>query len=581
VISDFARGNSLGPKLNTFVSITKKSSAYLKLWTAALAFLLCGQVAASAAIPRGFLLTLATDQITLLLMSSAVLVFLANARTAVSQTRAFWLLAASSWGLTLVAQSLWMYFDLVIRREVPNPFVGDILLFLSNVPFLAALLLQPNAEPSPNAKQQNSLDFALLLLWWLFLFLFFVVPWQFVSLDESRYGANFNLLNALMDVVLLSAITFSWWHSSATWRRIFAGFFVAQLLNALTAYWSNTAITRHDYFPGSWYDVSYAVALGSFSIVGLFALRAKTASVSSGKARAEFPFASLGMMSVLSIPAFGAWAAVQHDVPLAVSRFREFATLGMVTVMALLVFTKTRQLAAQLTSANQVLHKASTTDFLTGVRNRRFFDLIVSGEESQTLRAFTPSSRLRRGDLILYMVDIDDFKEVNDCFGHEMGDKVLIEVARRIQSLIRAADVLVRWGGDEFLIVSRDSNRDDAAGFALRILDAFRQLVEADDAATTVNVSIGWAAFPWLAEDPDAVSLEAVLGLADRALYDAKTGGKNRAVGVSALNDRKSFVVKTDIHSTPAYTTQTVCQSTSSRESQLSIFAKSDAVMGL
>jgi hypothetical protein len=139
----------------------------LKLWSGVLALLVCGQLAATVLVPRGFFLTLVTDVITVLLMSSALFVFLTNAKATSSQTTKFWTLVAACWAITAVGQILWMYFDLVLRKEVPNPFVGDILLFLSNVPFLAALFLQPNLSPPKGPKQQKYVDFALLLLWWL------------------------------------------------------------------------------------------------------------------------------------------------------------------------------------------------------------------------------------------------------------------------------------------------------------------------------------------------------------------------------------------------------------------------------
>jgi diguanylate cyclase (GGDEF)-like protein len=558
---DHGYDNGLSHVANLALAVRRsKPNAHVSLWAAAIVLLLAGQLTASLLVPRGFLLTLATDVIALLLMCSAVFVFLANARATIAQTRVFWTLAASSWGITLVGQALWMYFDVVLRREAPNPFVGDVLLFLSNVPFLAALLLQPNLDRPGGAKQKKSLDFVLLLLWWLYLYLFYVIPWQYISPNEARYGSNYNFLSALMDVVLLSTIAFSWWHSSGGWRWIFASFFAAQLLNGLTAYWSNKAIERHLYFPGSWYDVPYAVALASFTMVGLVGLAAKSTSLVPTKPRAELPFAGLGMASVLSIPVLGAWAALHREASPDVALFRQLATLSTVSVMALLVFAKKQQLAAQLTQANQVLQEASTTDFLTGVRNRRFFDLIISGEVSQILRSRTSPSRLPAGDLVLYMMDLDDFKEINDEYGHEMGDRILIEVAQRIRALIRSSDVLIRWGGDEFLIVSPDSTRAGAAGFALRILNAFAKPIETDSVPISLNISIGWAAFPWFPEDPDRVPVEAVLGLADRALYEAKEGGKNRVVGPGPRTDGKSFDVAAGSNPVPAYSVETICQ---------------------
>jgi diguanylate cyclase (GGDEF)-like protein len=133
------------------------------------------------------------------------------------------------------------------------------------------------------------------------------------------------------------------------------------------------------------------------------------------------------------------------------------------------------------------------------------------------------------------MVDLDDFKEVNDRYGHGTGDQVLLEVTKRINSVIRSSDVLVRWGGDEFLIVSRYSNRAEAAAFASRILFVVGHRgpgVANADIDFRQTCSIGWAAFPWDPGEPDAVPLEAVLGLADRGVFEAKASGKNRAIGV-------------------------------------------------
>ena len=149
-----------------------------------------GQLAATILVPRSFSLTLINDLIEFLLIASALLVFLVNASVAPKQTRLFWLLLAACWGVTIVAQAMWMYFDLVLRKEVPNLFGGDILLFLSNIPFLAALLLQPHLDPVKGHKSKGTVDFLLLLLWWLYLYLFFVIPWQYVVVDEARNGVE-------------------------------------------------------------------------------------------------------------------------------------------------------------------------------------------------------------------------------------------------------------------------------------------------------------------------------------------------------------------------------------------------------
>jgi len=262
------------------------------------------------------------------------------------------------------------------------------------------------------------------------------------------------------------------------------------------------------------------------------------------------------------LPVMGAWAVLNRNSPSPVTQFRELVTRGIMLVMTFLVFAKQHRLRMDLAKANQVLQEASATDPLTGARNRRFFDTTIAGDANHALRSYQVQE-LRVSDLIFYMVDLDDFKEVNDRYGHGVGDKVLLEVTRRINSVIRSSDVLVRWGGDEFLIVSRYSNRAEAAAFALRILSAVGNRESDVASAAGINLrqtcSIGWAAFPWDAGEPNAVPLEAVLGLADRGVFEAKTFGKNRAIGVLPSDKGRKLLFVTAGDRVSTYCVQTVC----------------------
>lgn len=192
--------------------------------------------------------------------------------------------------------------------------------------------------------------------------------------------------------------------------------------------------------------------------------------------------------------------------------------------------------SAELERLNQELREASLTDPLTGTRNRRFFQVTIEGDTRQAIRSYLmDKSEGRNRDLIFYIIDADLFKEVNDVYGHAAGDELLSEMTRRIQSAIRMSDVLVRWGGEEFLVVSRYTERSEATTLASRILHMVgNQPFQLKHAGMSVRrtCSIGWAAFPWFCAAPDAVSYEAVVELADQALYAAKQAGRNRAVGM-------------------------------------------------
>ena len=140
----------------------------------------------------------------------------------------------------------------------------------------------------------------------------------------------------------------------------------------------------------------------------------------------------------------------------------------------------------------------------------------------------------RSADLIFYFLDVDHFKQLNDRAGHAAGDQVLVEIAGRLREAVRDTDAVLRWGGEEFLIVSRWTDRRTGEVLAERLLDAVAGAPFAigPGAGARVTCSVGWAPYPWRLESPEAVHYEQVMSLADRALYLAKREGRNRAVGV-------------------------------------------------
>jgi diguanylate cyclase (GGDEF)-like protein len=201
----------------------------------------------------------------------------------------------------------------------------------------------------------------------------------------------------------------------------------------------------------------------------------------------------------------------------------------------------------ELARTNQELKEASLTDPLTGTRNRRFFDLIIPSDVNQAVRTYSPPLSLSGGrnrDLVLYLIDIDHFKEINDDYGHAAGDRMLVDISARISSVMRQTDVLIRWGGEEFLLVSRAAERSEAAQLAVRVLNSVGgEVFDLPGVAHPVfrTCSVGWAPFPWFEDRPDLVDYETILKMADRALYRAKSLGRNRAFGVVPVGSSNDF----------------------------------------
>lgn len=199
----------------------------------------------------------------------------------------------------------------------------------------------------------------------------------------------------------------------------------------------------------------------------------------------------------------------------------------------------------ELKAANEALRNQSLTDPLTGLRNRRYLGVCMPEDIAQVVRTHRNLTRGQRDrtflniDLVFLMVDVDHFKSVNDQHGHHAGDMVLQQLADILRRATRDTDTVVRWGGEEFLIVARNASRGDSTVLAERI----RTFVEehafdiGGDAPIRRTCSIGYAFYPFLVDPPEAFSWEQVVDLADHCLYAAKRGGRNAWVGISPADD--------------------------------------------
>lgn len=171
---------------------------------------------------------------------------------------------------------------------------------------------------------------------------------------------------------------------------------------------------------------------------------------------------------------------------------------------------------AALEFANERLREASLTDPLTGLGNRRCLREVVTGLISAQ---GDPPERF-----VLMVVDLDHLKPINDQHGHDGGDRVLVAVADILRGMCRASDRIVRWGGDEFVVLCRSADIDSAAVLAERIRSAVANKIfqVGDGTVARTSCSIGFAPHPFVAAAPDRLSWEQSLALADAALYRAK-----------------------------------------------------------
>jgi diguanylate cyclase (GGDEF)-like protein len=184
----------------------------------------------------------------------------------------------------------------------------------------------------------------------------------------------------------------------------------------------------------------------------------------------------------------------------------------------------------ELRDAYARIEEASLTDALTGLRNRRFIQQAVDADAAAVRRLHAGGEgQSGRSDLVFLLLDIDHFKQVNDVHGHAAGDAVLVQVAEILRGLFRTGDHVARWGGEEFLVVARFSDRQRGAELAekIRAAVAAHTFRLPGGAELKKTCSIGYAAYP---NDRDAESWQAAIDIADAGLYRAKREGRNRAV---------------------------------------------------
>ncbi|MCZ6508738.1 MAG: diguanylate cyclase, partial [Acidobacteria bacterium] len=191
---------------------------------------------------------------------------------------------------------------------------------------------------------------------------------------------------------------------------------------------------------------------------------------------------------------------------------------------------------AKLRYANELLEVASVTDSLTGVRNRRFLLTTIEQDIALVDRSLAndPDDTRQDSAFVFILFDLDGFKEINDSYGHSAGDLVLFQIRDLLNQACRSSDTLIRWGGDEFLIVAREATRAHVEALAERIRQSVADHLFdiGTSAPVQLTCSLGFACYPFVPSSFRLYSWEEVIDIADRALYVAKRHGPNMWAGI-------------------------------------------------
>ena len=320
-----------------------------RLWSVAVIGCLTALVLAAMVLPQSFLLTAFSDLIQCLLLLSGTISFAPRVLRSQGRMRLFWALMTLGIAFWLSYQLMWTYFEVLMRQDVPDLFSGDIVLFLHIVPLMAALALRPHVPRDEYAARLGRLDFALLMVWWFYLYVLIVMPWQFAVQNLSNYSRNLNAVYLAEKVAFLGFLAACWIGSKQRWRVFYANLFGTSLIYSTSSYVANWAIARNVYYSGSLYDVPLAASMVWITLIGLW-VRIDEPEAETQKASTAYGVwvARSGMIAAFSLPLFAAWTLADTTVPPRVRSFRLVLTLAAALVMSVMVFVRQRILDREL-----------------------------------------------------------------------------------------------------------------------------------------------------------------------------------------------------------------------------------------
>ena len=289
--------------------------------------------------PKGRALTAYGDISQAFAAAFACVGLLLNAVSSKRRVSAFWILLALGCGTWFVGQIIWTWFEVFLRQDVPNPFIGDVILFLHPVPMMWALALRPHDRRDDLNFHIGYMDFSLLLVWWVYLYLFVVIPWQYVAPDVMRYGLSYDHLAAVENATLTIGFGVLISRSRGAWREVYAHLFSASLLYAAGSYIANWAIDRKDYYTGSVFDLPVIASFVWFGTAGIIASRMQPLREEPRDLHRHNPWPARGAMTaVISVPLMALWSLWLSRNTTPVRSFRIAVTqltLLVVTVLAL------------------------------------------------------------------------------------------------------------------------------------------------------------------------------------------------------------------------------------------------------
>lgn len=308
--------------------------------------------AASLSLPRGSqTLTTFGNVVQCIVPLFANAGLLLNAGTPFWRRNIFWMLIALSCTLWMIGQFQWTYYEVYLHKPLPGLYPGDILFFLRGIPLMAALALQPHRKQGELHARLGYLDFALLLAWWTFIYVFFVLPWIYATPSLAQYNHNFNLITNIQNSVVVIGFIVFWLQSKGAWKTVYLNLLGASTLYMLIALVIDVRIDTGAYYTGSFYDLPLLSSFFWFALAGFIAYRKRTdlevsMTEDSSGTRDDSPPnihgwpSRLAMAAVISLPALALYSLYFGHEEQSVRDFRLITTVVAALPLAMLIFVR-------------------------------------------------------------------------------------------------------------------------------------------------------------------------------------------------------------------------------------------------
>jgi len=290
------------------------------------------------------------DVIPLLVIMAVSLTSARNAFDSRGHTRLFWSLMTAGMAMWCFNQACWVWFEVVIRKPLPDPFQGDIVLFLHVVPIMAAVSIRPHESEEREGLLPSALNVIILLVWWVVVYAFFVFPEEYIVTNVAVYNPRWDLLYFVEGMMLIAVSALGFFTSSGSWRELYRNIFFASALYTFSSDGINAAIARGTYKTGGIYDVPFLAATLGFLWVAIAGRRClRDIQMMPSITRASRPIApELAKLALLSLPIMGYWALFVSNQQPYLRQVRFAVAMGGVAILAFVVFLKQHLLDQRL-----------------------------------------------------------------------------------------------------------------------------------------------------------------------------------------------------------------------------------------